>query len=49
MIDSHYSDLCDADDLARSLDSLDIPEPEYEVQTFEGEDDGGCADGACKI
>ena len=31
------------------FDSLDIPEPEYDIETYEGDEDDGCAGGACKI
>lgn len=32
------------------LDALDIPEPDYEIETFDEEDsDDNCAGGACKI
>lgn len=30
------------------FEDMDIPEPEYEIETYEG-DDEGCEGGACKI
>lgn len=38
------------EDIFDSLDHLNLPEPEYEIETFdeEGSDDD-CAGGACKI
>lgn len=32
-----------------ALDNLNIPEPEYEVETFDTTEDVGCDGGACKI
>lgn len=32
-----------------NLSELDIPEPEYEIQLYDSDEDEGCADGACKI
>lgn len=31
------------------LSDLDIPEPDYEIQTYDTDEDEGCAGGACKI
>jgi hypothetical protein len=31
------------------LDQLDVPEPEYEIEQYQKDDDDDCAGGACKI
>lgn len=32
-----------------SLQELDIPEPEYDILTYDSDEDEGCEGGACKI
>ena len=32
-----------------NLSEMDVPEPDYEIQTYDTDEDEGCAGGACKI